>query len=820
MTKKRLEKIIPSLKPEFKDILVCREKEIRPMLEIFAQEPENVFQEGLGTIFGILEITDNSEDSSYVVNYLISVIKKEYFSNTKRGPIESFEAALHKANLALAKLAEHENVAWIGHINAVCAVIEKNNIHLSQTGNAFAFLLRSNVLTNISEEETEDPNPLKTFQEVVSGRLEVQDKLILTTESIFEIFSPEEIKRSAIKFSQAEFIQFLKTALINELERAAVMVIDIKEEEKKEDLEIIPKAQKINAFSQEAFGRKKPTELEKETARKEERKEVVEEIKRELEKTQEGFVDKKTGHIYIKDDGYAPSEYSPAKNYVGDISQKIASSSSSLAASIKNKVSSLSFSGVKRKKAEENIVNENISQNQEAFPGSLSNSRIAIAKKLALGKDKSIILGRKIGRISKLSFFYAKIFIINRIANPLKNISREIFVRIKSRSEKRNVQQSLPSEQREFDYSQNPQSLSATREEKKEWFKTLSPKGQNEEPIYEKYPDMENRPQKQTASSTISGFLPKFSKIKEAISRLDYQKKVYAIIVLILLFIVPYFIAKIAARWEDKSSEAPAEAPVVSVALEKDKNVIRVENVDELINNPDLSDIADINGKIFAVSKTEIISAEDGKNYPIPDDFQSPEIVFKMDDLNLLFLLKNNRILSFSATAKKFQENNISIPENAQIKNAGCYLTYAYLLDSKNNQIYRYPRAEGGFGEKTNWLKKEADISNSKDLTISDNIFLTDGKNIQKFFQGKNQEFILEETATPIIIDKIYTQPESENLYILDKTNARIIKLGTGGDIINQYYSESIKNATDITVDKNNGIIYFSEESGIKTIKE
>jgi len=191
MSKKRPDKKIILLEPSFKDILVCRDKSSRPYIEVFVQEPENVSQQGLGILFGILEISDSSEDSSYVVNYLISIIKKEYFFSTKRGPIESFEAALHKANLALAQLAEHGQVSWIGKLNAVAAVIEKNNIHLAATGTASAFLVRSKSLTNVSEgqESGEDVNPLKTFQEVVSGRLDDKDKIILTTDSLFNIFS-------------------------------------------------------------------------------------------------------------------------------------------------------------------------------------------------------------------------------------------------------------------------------------------------------------------------------------------------------------------------------------------------------------------------------------------------------------------------------------------------------------------------------------------------------------------------------------------------------------------------------------------------------
>ena len=87
MTKKRSETKIIEIEPEFDSVLVCNNRQLRPFIEILVQEPENISNQNLGTLIGVFEVTDNSEDSSYIVNYLDSVIKKEYFSKPKRGPV-------------------------------------------------------------------------------------------------------------------------------------------------------------------------------------------------------------------------------------------------------------------------------------------------------------------------------------------------------------------------------------------------------------------------------------------------------------------------------------------------------------------------------------------------------------------------------------------------------------------------------------------------------------------------------------------------------------------------------------------------------------
>ena len=118
MTRKKTGTNLIFLAPAFSEIISAKSDEIRPFFEVFIHDPENLTQQNLGTLFGVLEITDRSEDSSYIVNYIISEVKKEFYKNPKRGCIESFESALHKANLCLSKLAQHENIAWIGKFNA------------------------------------------------------------------------------------------------------------------------------------------------------------------------------------------------------------------------------------------------------------------------------------------------------------------------------------------------------------------------------------------------------------------------------------------------------------------------------------------------------------------------------------------------------------------------------------------------------------------------------------------------------------------------------------------------------------------------------
>lgn len=693
MAKKRITRKIASIKPLFEDILVCNDKKSRPLIEIFIQEPENITQENLGTLLGVFEISDNTENSSYIANYLISILKKEYFSKPKRGAIESFEAALHKANLALSKLAEHGNVNWIGKLNAIVASIEKNNLHLTQTGTAVAFFIRSASMTDISDglaSEDIDTNPLKTFTNVTSGRLEKSDKIILSTNGILEIFSPEEIKKSALRFSEEKFIQFLKTALGNELEKAAVIIADISEKELPENPEIVPKnTAPINAFSKNTFSKACPSLPEKE---------IVQEM---LHKEVAALSNEKNGHIYIKEETAIPSTSSLTQDY------------------------------------------------------------------LAVAKEKSKVCLDATSSFLKPVFSFSW---LRKISFSKINIPRPA-IKLPSRA-----------------------------------LLTINIRG-----LWKKA-----MPLASYFFSIIKKILPDFKKITAILSKLDYQQRVYAVLIILTIMTAPLFAIKLRNNAKNTPSESSSETIPLSIPLENDKNVIRVENLNSMLLDNNIIKPVNLNGKIFAITATKIIDLEKNELFAIPENFSSPRFAVAMSDLNFIFLINaGNHIAYFSPASGKFYENEITIPSETRIVGVETYLTYLYIADAKNNQIYRYPRAEGGFGEKIVWTKEPIDLGSVSNIAIDEAVYLLGDNFLLKFFRGKKQEFNIEQSTTPVKFSKVFTDSDTTHIYTLDNLNGRIIKYGKNGELIAQYHNEKIKSALDLAVDEKNNSLYFSTSDSL-----
>lgn len=725
---RKMEKIVSN-------ILVVSDYELKPYIEMLDYTPENVTHKSLGRLLGFFEIKDENEDSAYIVNFLASVAKKEYFINTKRGPIESFEAVLNKINLALAEIAKHGNVNWLGKLDSALCAIEENNLHFSVSGNGKVLLMRNGNLTEISQglaekdnAESDYLNPMKTFVNVSSGRLEDKDKIIITTDDIFQIFSLNEIKRGALQFSQEKFIQFIKTALINELDIAGTIIIDIRKKiiEAKESVSFAQKMvteeneKELNVFSSKIFEEKnnKKHILEKtNNTSKSVEKENDHENKIE-------YTDEKTKHIYLKED---PIEIPIKKDMIEPLKEFLREKFLDFSYWLKNDFRRLTLQTTKK-----------IVSNYEKYSQILKK---IILQAISQWKEK-----KKSNLISQQSYLPEK----------------------------------------------------STSAAKTRTFSSLF----------------------QKIKSNVKITIPNFGKIKLIVQKMTYSQKIYSILILLAIIILPLFFQNNPQSLPDTPREI--EADTSSFALSEEKNIQPIDLTKKIFSSeksPRLTVESD--GRLFFVFDEKIIeftpeNNRESASFDLPEFGSQAKIATFMPDLHLILILTEQKeVISFNTISRKFQQTNFTAPEGAQIADMETYLTYLYLLDSANDQVYIYPRAEGGFSEKEPRLKETFDIQSSDNMTIDGNIYISSEEKILSFFQGKKTELNLEQSKTSIKNNLIFTSQANNFIYSIDKENGRLVKFTKQGEITKQYYSEKIKITENFTVNGNDTKAYISMPDGI-----
>jgi len=190
-------------------IILRGPKNKQAVCDIFIYEPENIEEASLGNLYIVGELTDEGDKSGHLVNLLSSLIKREYYCAPHKGPLDSLESSLKKVNITLNELANQGNLEWLGKLNFVCAALNKEqDLFLTQSGNAQAFLCREGQLASITKKLVPAPqkiHPNKTFQSIISGQVEKGDKIMLTTPNLFRFFNLEGLGE-LLSLPKIEFI--------------------------------------------------------------------------------------------------------------------------------------------------------------------------------------------------------------------------------------------------------------------------------------------------------------------------------------------------------------------------------------------------------------------------------------------------------------------------------------------------------------------------------------------------------------------------------------------------------------------------------------
>jgi len=195
----------------------------------FATRPVKILGEKIGKIFGLIEIESKNPKIPELIDLIIDEIKNNYYrqkeqvSTEKLPDISSrFEMALKKTNLAITTFLESEQIALdLKKVNIAIALSCQQELHFTLVGNMGIILFYNlsldnyriiNVLESTYSFNTE-PDPLKLFSQIISGRIKPHDILFITTANVLDYFSLERIKNIIAKQLPAEGVNELKKLL-------------------------------------------------------------------------------------------------------------------------------------------------------------------------------------------------------------------------------------------------------------------------------------------------------------------------------------------------------------------------------------------------------------------------------------------------------------------------------------------------------------------------------------------------------------------------------------------------------------------------------
>ena len=183
--------------------------------DTFCFEPENEKEKKLGNLYIAGELKNSLPQKRHFLSSLANIIKKEYYGNYNTSPEESFKKSLEKANEFLSSQIKNNEVDWLGNLNfAVLAVTPDCLLHFTTVGKLKIFLLRNNEILNIEQRtklEEERVSSSKIFQNIITGSLNQENKILITTEEISDLFKKEGILKNLAQAKEKEIKKIFKT---------------------------------------------------------------------------------------------------------------------------------------------------------------------------------------------------------------------------------------------------------------------------------------------------------------------------------------------------------------------------------------------------------------------------------------------------------------------------------------------------------------------------------------------------------------------------------------------------------------------------------
>jgi hypothetical protein len=150
--------------------------------------------ENSGKIFINLEIQNNPADAETIGEVIFDTVRKVFFSDPEKDPYIRFEDSIKAVNRALIQMKEEKSSKYLGNLNVLIAAVAGNNLYITQTGDAEAYLVRRRLCSTVSEGLDEEGST-DIFSNIASGTLEPNDFILLNSTRLLRYISKNDLAK-------------------------------------------------------------------------------------------------------------------------------------------------------------------------------------------------------------------------------------------------------------------------------------------------------------------------------------------------------------------------------------------------------------------------------------------------------------------------------------------------------------------------------------------------------------------------------------------------------------------------------------------------
>ena len=206
------------------------------------------------------------------------------------------------------------------------------------------------------------------------------------------------------------------------------------------------------------------------------------------------------------------------------------------------------------------------------------------------------------------------------------------------------------------------------------------------------------------------------------------------------------------------------------------------------------------------------------------DENESVVAASYYDDKNsILFYTKAGKVIEYRDGRMAFVDSvDGKFKPGVDVKS---YSNSFYVLDSADNQIFKYVRRREKFDTAATW-GVGANVKNAVSFAIDGSIYvLNKDGSVDKYFNGNKVKFDLRKLPTTPLTSptRIFTELDLNQIYILEPSTKRVLVFAKddknfAANYVTQYVFDDLKDLKDLYVDKDTNKMYLLDSSKVYTV--
>jgi len=171
-----------------------------------------------GQIFVNLEVQNNPVDAEEIGGVIFETMQKVFFENMDMEPYLRFEIALKAVNNVLSEFKAQKVSGYVGNLNVIIAAIVGNELLLTQSGDAEAYLIRKRYISVVSEglsEGSDDSGDV--FSSIASGKIEFGDFILFSSTRLLRYVGKNDLASCVSKKGVFQSLESVKDTISTEI---------------------------------------------------------------------------------------------------------------------------------------------------------------------------------------------------------------------------------------------------------------------------------------------------------------------------------------------------------------------------------------------------------------------------------------------------------------------------------------------------------------------------------------------------------------------------------------------------------------------------